>query len=141
MAIRWNIVCNLANSIKASSLPQLSDVELHIKQKKAWHNFYRLKKECSPLSSTFIEDKVKALNQQGKEKKTKKLRSILVNTTKRERAARFRAINYQENRGRIREVTKETIKLVNGSPICNQSSTSIVETVTYLNKKNWEESA
>eukprot|EP00957_Ditylum_brightwellii_P191256 14562732-Ditylum_brightwellii.AAC.4 len=111
MAIRWNAGCNLANFMKAPSLPQLSDVELYIKQKKVWCNFYRLKEECGPLRSTLLEDKVKALNLQSKEKKEKNLSSKVATDKEKERAARFRAANHQENRARIREVTKETKNL------------------------------
>eukprot|EP00957_Ditylum_brightwellii_P017912 1349407-Ditylum_brightwellii.AAC.1 len=84
-SIRWGTVVNLANSVKAQTLPQLTDVELYIEQKKARHKFYKLKRECGPLRSTQLEDKVAALNLKGKEKEAKKLNSKLANTRKRER--------------------------------------------------------
>eukprot|EP00957_Ditylum_brightwellii_P000882 69997-Ditylum_brightwellii.AAC.1 len=61
-SIRWGTVLNLAKSIKAQTLPQLTNAEFYIEQKKARRKFYNLKQECGQLRSTLIEDKVAALN-------------------------------------------------------------------------------
>eukprot|EP00957_Ditylum_brightwellii_P102700 7827089-Ditylum_brightwellii.AAC.1 len=138
-AIRWGTVSILAKSINAPTLPRLSDTELHIKKRKACHKFYKLKKECSPLRSALIEDKVKALNLEGEEKEAKKMSSMLANAKERERAARLRAINQQEQRAGVREVTKETMKQTNGAPVFDQNGTPIVETVGISEQKELEQ--